>query len=145
PCPAATARAFIATDASPFNPYAHARVRCVSLPLDPLDPQSLPPQNPSTLARRSPVSSLLCGNTERTPSGFPMPSGVALPDRNVQAAEQTAHPSAVCAAGRVSAQIAALKSTKSPLLPPFRARHPQHPSASVRRQYARCAIELHRY
>ena len=78
PGSSSTAGAFVAADASPFNPYAHARIQCVPLPLDPLDPKTLQTQNPSTLARRSHVSSLLCGNTERTPSGFPMASGVAL-------------------------------------------------------------------
>ena len=48
------------------------------IPLDPLDLKTLQTQNPSTLARRSHVSSLLCGNTERTPSGFRWPNGVAL-------------------------------------------------------------------
>ena len=40
-----------------------------------------------------------------------MASGIAFPI--VQAAEQTAHPTAVRAGGRVSPQIAALKSTKT--------------------------------
>jgi hypothetical protein len=79
PRPSSTARAFIAADTAPLNADSHRRAGPVRLPLHRLDPKALQTQNPSTLARRSHMSSLVCSNTERTPSDLPMDTGIAFP------------------------------------------------------------------
>ena len=62
-------------------------------------PIPLKTQNPSTLASRSHVSSLLCRNTERTPSDLQMTSGIASPMSRPPSRPPT--PRAVRAGGRV--------------------------------------------
>jgi len=60
----------------------------------------------------------------------------------VQAAEQTAHPSAVRAGGRVLAQIAVLKSVNSPISaqePRHPTDHPRSPDGTPRPWRTRCA------
>ncbi|MDP9204995.1 MAG: hypothetical protein M3P12_06000 [Gemmatimonadota bacterium] len=70
--------------------------------LDTRDPIIHQTQNPRTITQRSHLVLPKLRNSERTPSVLPMASGIAVV-LLVQAAEQTAHPSAVRAGGRVIA------------------------------------------
>jgi hypothetical protein len=78
PRPASTFGTFVAPDAVALNPDPHPRARSVRFPLDSVNAKPLKIQNPSTLAWRSHMSSLLCGNTERTSSDCSMASGIAF-------------------------------------------------------------------
>jgi hypothetical protein len=75
--PVSTFGTFVAPDALALNPDPHPRARSVRFPLDSVNAKPLKTQNPSTLAWRSHMSSLLCGNTERS-SDCAMASGIAF-------------------------------------------------------------------
>ena len=78
PRASSTPAACIAADAAPFDPDPQPAARAIGLPLESFYAITVQTQNPSTLASRSHVSSLLCGNTERTPSAAPMASGIGF-------------------------------------------------------------------
>src|SRR5439155_3008725 len=127
PCGSSTPRTFVAPDPAAVDPDPHPRPRAVRFPLKPFDAKPVETQNPSTLARRSHVSSLLCGNTERTPSGLPMASGIAVSlfiERPGRRADRPPNSGPRRRPGLT--QIAAFKSPKSPFS--ARGRAPPHGS-----------------
>jgi hypothetical protein len=68
PCASSTPRTFIASDPAASGPDPQPSAWSVRVPFESVDAIPMQAQNPSTLARRSHVSALLCRNTERTPS-----------------------------------------------------------------------------
>ena len=114
--PSPAAAAHVAPYPPPFQVQPESTVRGVVLPLEPHDPKARQTQDPGTLPSRSHVFSLLGCTSRENDTGR---SGAKW-DRvfSVQAAEPAAPPTAARAGGRVSPQIAVLKSTKSPNMTP---------------------------
>ena len=121
--PSPAAAAHVAPYPPPFQVQPESTVRGVVLPLEPHDPKARQTQDPGTLPSRSHVFSLLGCTSRENDTG----RSDAKWDRvfSVQAAEPAAPPTAARAGGRVSPQIAVLKSTKSLFVEPPHAAHVQ--------------------
>src|SRR4051812_31210486 len=93
-----TATASIASDPAALDADRQPAVDRVAVTLRRHHPKLRQPQNPRTIAPRSHRSSLVVRTSREDDTGWSGARGIALID---QAAEQTAHPSAVRAGGRV--------------------------------------------